>query len=121
MFVLKNLFSSLILFFSSVIIATFVLTLLSYFSLLGPGIVSILKLLIPLFSIAVAGYRLGKQSEKRGYIEGIKIGTLAILSFLVLVLLLDKFTIKSLLYYLIILLTAILSSMIGINKKKLDT
>lgn len=121
MFVLKNLFSSLIMFFSSVIILTFILTILNYFSLLSPSIVSILKLLIPLISIAVSAYKLGKRSEKRGYIEGIKIGTLAILLFLVLVLFLDKFTVKSLLYYLIILLTSILSSMIGINKKKLDT
>lgn len=74
--------------------------------------------MIPILAMFTSGYKIGKSSEKKGYLEGIKIGGIIILNFLVLVLLLDKFSLKSLLYYLILLLTSILSSMIGINRKK---
>lgn len=96
---------------------TFILTLLNYFNLVPNKILSILKLLLPIISIFVISYKLGKQSEKNGYLEGLKIGSIIVLLFIILVLLLDKFMIKSLIYYLILILSSIMGSMIGINKK----
>ena len=113
----KKILQSLLTFFIILLVGTLILTILNYFSILSPKIISILKLILPLSAIFTSGYRIGKQSEKKGYIEGLKIGTIIILIFLTLVLLLDKFTIKSLIYYFILLLTSILSSMIGINQK----
>ncbi|MCI6266293.1 MAG: TIGR04086 family membrane protein [Erysipelotrichaceae bacterium] len=118
---LKKILNSLLTFFIILIVGTLFLTIFNYFSLLKPSIISILKLIIPIFAIFISSYRLGKQSEKKGYIEGLKLGSLIIIIFLTLVLLLDKFSLKSLIYYLILLLTSILSSMIGINRKKLNT
>lgn len=114
----KNLLNSIILFFIIILSSTFIITIINYFNLLKPGIISVLKLIIPILSIFIASFKLGKQSEKKGYIEGIKIGSIIIIIFSILVLLLDKFKLKTLLYYLILLLTSILSSMIGINQKK---
>lgn len=114
----KKILNSLLSFFIIILIGTLIITLINYFSLLPAKIISILKLILPITSIFISSYRLGKQSEKKGYIEGLKLGIIIILIFTVLILLLDKFTLKSLLYYLILLLTSILSSMIGINQKK---
>ena len=113
-----NLLKSIGYFFLIILISTFLLTLINYFNLLKPNIISILKLIIPILAIFISSYKLGKQSEKKGYIEGIKIGSIIISIFFILVLLLDKFELKSLLYYLILLITSVLSSMIGINRKK---
>ena len=118
---MKNLVVSLGYFLIIILVATFLLTIFNYFNLLSPGVISVLKLVIPVVSIFITGYRLGKKSEKKGYLEGLKIGGLVILIFFLLVLLLDKFAWKSLLYYFILLLTSILSSMVGINRKKLNT
>lgn len=113
----KKILKSLLIFFTIIFIGTLLITLLNYFSLIHSNIISILKLLLPISSITIASFLLGKQSEKKGYIEGLKLGIIIILIFLTLILLLDRFTLKSLLYYLILVLTSILSSMIGINKK----
>lgn len=115
---LKNLINSLAFFFIILLTSTLLLTLLNYFNILSPKIISILKLVIPLTAIFVSSYKLGKQSEKKGYIEGLKIGIIIITLFLIIILSLNQFSMKSLLYYLILLLTSILSSMIGINRKK---
>lgn len=118
---LKKILNSLLAFFIIILVGTLLITLINYFSLLSPKIISILKLIFPISAIFISSYRLGKQSEKKGYIEGLKLGIIIILIFTTIILILDKFTLKSLLYYLILILTSILSSMIGINRKKLNT
>lgn len=114
----KNLLKSLLIFFISILIGSLLITLINYFSILPSNIISILNLILPVTTIFISSYKLGKQSEKKGYIEGLKFGIIIILLFIFLILILDKLTIKSLLYYLILLLTSTLSSMIGINRKK---
>lgn len=114
----KKILKSILTFFIIILVGTLFLTLFNYFNLLPAKIISILKLILSLTSMFISSYKLGKQSEKKGYIEGLKLGSIIILIFLILVIILDKFTLKSLLYYLILLLTSILSSMIGINRKK---
>lgn len=114
----KKILNSILTFFIIILVGTLIITLINYFSLLPSNIISILKLILPITSIFISSYKLGKQSEKKGYIEGLKLGIIIILIFIILILFLDKLTIKSLLYYLILLLTSTLSSMIGINRKK---
>ena len=97
---------------------SFVVTVLNYFNLLDSGSVSIFKYMIPLISIAVAGFTMGRHSKEKGYLSGIKIGVSVIFIFVIVILLVDKLSFKSLLYYVILLLTSILSSMIGINLTK---
>ena len=94
-------------------------TILNYFNLLNTNIISIIKLLIPVLSIFIASYKLGTKSKQKGYLEGIKLGIIIIGIFITITLLTDKLSIKSLLYYLILMIASILSSMIGINKKKI--
>lgn len=116
----KNLLRSLAYFFSILLLSTLILTLLNYFNIIPANIVLILKLIIPLTAIFIAGYKLGTNSEKKGYLAGMKIGSIIITLFLIITLLFHQFTPKSLLYYLILFLTSILSSMVGINRKKLN-
>ncbi len=114
----KNLFHSFLFFFIVILISTLFLTLFHYFDIVGTNIISFLKKIIPIVTIFISGYKVGNNSEKKGYLEGIKIGGLIIMIFVILLLLLNQFTLKSLLYYFILLLTSVLGSMVGINKKK---
>ena len=111
---IKNLLKSFIYFIGIILISTIILTIIDYFSLFNT---SILKLIIPIISIFISSFILGKKTTKLGYLSGIKLGLLIIIIFIILVLLLDKFTIKSLIYYLILLLTSTLGSMLGNIKK----
>ena len=113
---LKNYGYSLLLFFISIFIITLFITLFSYFNLLSTEIISISYFIIILLSIFISSYILGTKSKEKGYLEGLKLGGLIILIFLLLTVIFDKFTIKSLVYYVILTLTSILGSMIGINK-----
>ena len=114
----KKLGSALLLFLGIVLGTTFLLTIFNYFDIIRADWIKVMKFLIPVIAIFIVGYKLGKQSEKKGYLEGVKIGGLVAGLFLVFVVLVDKFMWKSLLYYLIIILIAVIGSMLGINRKK---
>lgn len=117
----KKILNSLGYFFIILLIGTLFITLINYFNLLNTKIISILKFILPISAMLISSYKLGKISEKQGYLEGLKLGSIIILIFLLLILLLDSFSLRSILYYLILLLTSIIGSMIGINKKNQNT
>ena len=117
---LKNIGMSFIYIISSILILTFITTILSYFNILSDKIVSIIKIIIPIISLFIGGFYIGKISNKKGFIEGIKLGSifsifLIIFNFLALS---NSFKFKYLLFYIILIISCSLGSMIGINKKK---
>ena len=67
----------------------------------------------------IGGIYIGKNSDKKGFLEGMKIGiAVIIILFIFSYLAFDKsFSISSLFFYIIILISAILGSILGINKK----
>lgn len=119
---LKDLGFSLIYIISSILILTLFITILSYFNIMGDKVVSIFKIIIPIISLLIGGFYIGKRSIKKGFIEGLKLGlifciVLAIFNYLGLGI---SFKVKYLLFYLILIVTSVLGSMIGINRKKSD-
>ena len=65
-------------FLSSIII----LTIFNYFNILNGTILKVLELFIPLISIFIGSYKLGKTSNQKGYIEGLKYSGIWIIIFL---------------------------------------
>lgn len=104
----------------SLIIITFVTTIFNYFNIISDNIISIFKILIPIISLFIGGFYIGKKSNNKGYLEGLKFGLifsmfLLVFNFLALSI---SFKFKYLLFYLIIIISSILGSMIGININK---
>lgn len=114
----KNIYMSILYFFSITLIGTIFITIFNYFNILNPSIISNLKLILPLIAIFTSSFILGTKSNKLGYLEGLKLGIIIIIIFLIISLLTKSFILKSLIYYLILSLSSILGAMIGINKKK---
>ena len=114
----KNLIMSLLYFFGIVLISLFIYSVLVYFNIISGKISTIIMFLIPIISSFVCSFRLGIRSNKKGYIEGIKLGSIIIIIFLVISLIFSSFNYKSLIYYLIIILSNTLGSMFGISQKK---
>lgn len=117
---LKKLGFSFIYIISSILVITFFITLLNYFNIISDKIISIFKILIPIISLFIGGFYIGRHSNSKGYLEGIKLGTifsifLLIFNFLAFS---NPFKFKYLLFYLIIIISTILGSMVGINTKK---
>ena len=93
---------------------------ISYFNILKDGGVAIFKIIIPIISLFIGGFLLGKKASKKGWLEGIKIGALCLIFMIIFNYLAYSFSfeVKNLLYYSILIISSIFGSMIGINFKK---
>ena len=111
---------SLGLFIGIFLILNIIITILSYIEIFNPTIIKILKIITIIISTAISGLYLGLKSNKKGYLEGLKLGGIIIALFLIITLILKpiEFTTYTIFYYMIIVGLAVLSSMCGINKKK---
>ena len=117
---LKNIVFSLGIVSAVLLIFTFIITILSYFNIINDSLITIFKMLIPIISVLSSSIVMGKNSTKKGWLEGLKLGILiCILLFLFNLLGLNKFKINQLLFYGILIFTSIIGSMIGISKKKI--
>ena len=117
---LKNLGISFIYIISTIFILTFIITLLNYFNIITDKIISIFKILIPVISLFIGGIQIGKRSKNKGWLEGLKLGLISSIFLLIFNFLAfsNSFKPKYLLFYLILIISSIFGSMIGINRKK---
>ena len=105
-----------------ILVLNIIITILYYFNLLGTTPISYIKLILVLISILIGGFYVGTKSTKKGWLEGIKIG-LATIILLFLISYLGfgyDINIKTIIYYFLIIISSMLGSMIGINKRKND-
>lgn len=111
--IIKTILTSAIIFS----ILTLIITILNYFNILNYKIINIIKLLIPLISMFIGGYKIGNNSEKKGWLEGIKFSLITSILFLIITIILKKLKLEYLIYLIIITTSTTLGSIIGINKK----
>ena len=106
---------SLIIFLSSIVIIPIFLTIFDLFKIETNKIIVIIIGAILMFII---GLLMGKKSESRGYLNGLLLSVISIL-ILVLLSLIFRFSlnINSLIYYVILILSTVIGSVLGINKK----
>ena len=102
--------------------STLLISIFYYLNILNDGFNNYLLLISSFLSMLVGGIYIGLKSKEKGYIEGLKIGLLSIFILMILSIIIYKTNInyKNIIYYLILLSSSILGSMIGINKKKTD-
>lgn len=102
-----------------VLILSLLITTLYYFNIIGKGIVTYLKLILPILGLFAGGFYIGRKAEKKGWLEGLKVGGIVlVLLFLLRYLGFDQgFSLKMILYYLILIASSIFGSMIGISRK----
>lgn len=112
---LKSFIWSLGIFISSIII----LTIFNYFNILNSNIIKIIELFIPLISIFIGSYKIGKLSNKKGYIEGLKYSSIWIIIFLIFNSITNNISIIGIVYLLLLIIISLLGSILGINRKKI--
>lgn len=102
-----------------IMVATMLITILNYFNIITGTALTISKIIICVISLFVGGFVIGRRASKKGWLEGLKLS----LIFLVLLVLFNYLglgntpQLKNLIYYLIIIVSCIFGSIIGINKK----
>ena len=103
---------------SILIISSIIITILNYFNVISGIPLKIIFLFIPIISILVGGYKLGKSSNEKGYFEGIKYGIIWVILFLIVSIICKTLDWTSVIYYVILLFISVLGSILGINRKK---
>lgn len=117
---LKNVGISFIYIICFLLGLTFISTLFNYINLFGNTFINVLKVIIPIISLFVGGFVIGKRTGKKGWLEGIKL-SLIFLAFLTIFnyIALDfSMSPKTLIYYIILVIATTFGSMIGVNKFK---
>lgn len=101
------------------ILSTLILSILNYFGLFSIKTTNIIASILLIIICFIIGLTCGKNAEKKGYLEGLKIGGILILLLMLLNIIFYQtaFTIARGCYYLIILGICSISATIGINKK----
>jgi len=113
---LKNYLKSYAYLFGAILILTIILSTINYFFIIPTKII---KLLIPVISIFLSTIILGKNTKSKAYLEGLKFTSLyLILSIIISIITKNPFNFKLIICYLLLLLTGIIGSMIGINLSK---
>ena len=92
--------------------------LLSLFNLMGVKSFNTIILLSMIIVSLISGLILGRNVSSKGYIHGLALGlTLIGILFLLSLFSKESLEVSSLIYYLLILVTCTLGSMLGIQKK----
>lgn len=98
---------------------TLILSFFTYKNLLNNQISPYILAFTVLICFFTSGLYLGNKVEKKGFLEGIKIGLGTIILFVISSLIFKlKINLISIIYYSILLISSIIGSMIGIGKRK---
>ena len=100
------------------LVLTLLITILYYFDILNNQIIKYFKIVIVILSCLLGGFIIGRNSTSKGYLNGIKLSGIIIVTLLIFNLILGGFKWYHLVYYLIILVTTTIGSMLGISLKK---
>lgn len=114
----KDLGISLLFIIGSLFVLTFLITTLNFINLFSSSFVSVCKMIIPIVSLFIGGFVIGRKSSKKGWLEGLK---LSIIFIVILILfnilgLKTQIALKNILYYIIMITSCIFGGMLGINK-----
>ena len=106
--------------FIPLFIFNIILSLFYYFNTISDNTLNIISLISTFICIIIGGIYIGNRTNRKAYLEGLKLGLIIsiLFTFFSLVIFNKGINIKSLLYYLSLLLTSTLGSMIGISKRK---
>lgn len=116
---LKKYGKNILITFGLILGFSLILNIMNYFDLLGTNLYKVLLMAFVIISIIPTSFMMGKTSKDKGYLTGIKFGTIIVFLFLFMSVIMDKqLSLASFIYYLVIVITSSLGSMIGINKKQ---
>ncbi|MBQ7136865.1 MAG: TIGR04086 family membrane protein [Bacilli bacterium] len=121
MFITKYI-KSLLLILLSIMFLSITIGTFNYFNIINSKALTIFEIISVIISMIIGGIYIGKNSNQKGFLEGIKVGLLTIIIlFLFGYLGLEqKINLSTLFFYIIILISSILGSILGINKKSSD-
>lgn len=103
----------------SMIIYLLLITILAHFNLITYKTVSIISFVFINLLFLFNGFKTGRRSERKGYLSGLIVGLISVLIMIFIgIIFSSPFSLKSLIYFAILILDSIVGGMLGINFKK---
>ena len=115
---MKNYLKSFLYTLGIILISFIILTILNYFSVINGKVLDIITYIITLISVMVGSFILGKASNKKGYIEGLKYAGIWSFIFLVISIILKQIDLSSIVFFIILVLLSVLVAIFDIKKKR---
>jgi len=114
---MKKYLISYIYLFSIILILTIILSLVNYFTNYNSILI---KIMIPIIAIFISTLILGKKTNTKAYLEGLKFTSIYLIIMIItnFIILSNSLNIKTIIFYILSLFTGIIGSMIGINIKR---
>ena len=100
------------------IICTIIITLLNYFNIINGTLLNIIHYIIPIISVMVGSFMLGRSSSKKGYVEGLKYAGIWSIIFLIINIFTKGLDWSSIIFFILLVFLSMLSSILGINRRK---
>lgn len=114
----KKLIKPVAILVASSVLYLIILTVLHYFGVMKLASIGSVNFVVMAIVTFIAGIFLGKKTSKKGYLEGLKLGSIVVISmFLVNVIFYRHIDLYVFLYYLVLITSPTIGSMIGINLK----
>ena len=101
-----------------IVVSTFIITILNYINIINGTVLGIIHYIIPIISVVIGAFMLGKTSSRKGYIEGLKYAGLWSVIFLIVNVFIKELNVSSIIFFVILILLGVLSSILGINRKR---
>lgn len=115
----SNIFINIGYFLLSLLIYLIIITSLSYINVFNYKVTSTISFIFINLLFCIFGFKSGKQSEKKGFLSGLITGAVNILALLFLSMIFKCLpSSKTLLYFLILIISSVLGGILGINFKR---
>ena len=114
---IKKYLISFLYFIITFLIFIFIFTLLYYYDFISNTFMKYVKYIILIISLILGSYKIGIQSNNKGYQKGLIFGSIIIILFIIISLITNSFKISNFIYYLLILIISTIGSMLGILRK----
>ena len=101
-----------------IVVSTFIITILNYINIINGTVLGIIHYIIPIIRVVIGAFMLGKTSSRKGYIEGLKYAGLWSVIFLIVNVFIKELNVSSIIFFVILILLGVLSSILGINRKR---
>ena len=114
----SNIFINIGYFLLSLLIYLIIITSLSYINIFNYKVTSTINFIFINLLFFIFGFKSGKRSEKKGFLSGLITGTVNTLTLLFLSMIFKCLpNSKTLLYFLILIISSVLGGILGINFK----
>ena len=120
MIYLKNFGKSLLYILVSTLIFTLIVTVFSYFNIVSDKTSNFFLIILTSISMIIGGFMIGKKAKKKRWLDGLKLGFATSLLFILYSIVIFKYNYKisSFIYYIILIISSIFGSILGIRKKE---